>query len=398
MAPRRKCVFNADLQQKYPFLLVGATNSDIICDICKSKFNIGAGGKGDIERHLETDKHKKALNARSKTTTVSNFFPSTVNYTTAACEGVWAYHVVNSNHSFKSSDCASKIFRTCFEMKLFHCARTKCQAIVTNVFAPFVRDEIRKDLAKVNYLTLSTDASNHGNVKMFPVLARYFVPTRGIRVKILELSSEPGETSEIIANLIKKTANEFAIEDKVAAFCGDNATTNFGSVERGGQNNVFYRLKQWIPSLLGIGCAAHIAHNALKSACDGLPVDIECVVVKIFSHFYIYTVRVESLKRMCEAMDGIEYKQLLGYASTRFLAMGPACGRILELFDALKAYFQSLPKGEAFIKAFFDNPFSKLWLIFVKDQVSSNLTVYLVNNSFSIESFTRRRITSEKPC
>lgn len=129
-------------------------------------------------------------------------------------------------------------------------------------------------------------------------------------------------------------------------------------------------MKQWKPSLIGVGCAAHIVHNALKSACDTLPIDIECIVVKLFSHFYIYTVRVEKLKSICEQMDGVEYSKLLGYAKTRFLALGPAIGKILNIFDALRDYFLGLRKGEVLIKSFFENPLGKLWLLFVKEQVS----------------------------
>lgn len=92
--------------------------------------------------------------------------------------------------------------------------------------------------------------------------------------------------------------------------------------------------------------------------------------MKIFSHFYIYTVRVEKLKSMCAEIDGVEYSQLLGYAKTRFLALGPAIGKILNLFDVLKSYFLGSKKGELLIKSFFNHPLSKLWLLFVKEQVS----------------------------
>lgn len=367
---RRKCVFNSDLQKKYKFMKKGNTDSDVICEICGSTISIAAAGKTEIEKHLAAAKHKKALNARSKTRTVNNFFASTKDYTISACEGVWSYHVIKANHSFRSSDCASKVFRTCFEMRMFHCARTKCEAIVVNVFAPFVVEEIKKELVCVNYVTISTDASNRGNVKMLPVLVRYFIPTIGVHVKIIEFSSEKGETSLIIADLLKKTADKFDIKDKVVAFCADNCPTNFGSCERRGENNVYYHLKQWKPSLIGVGCAAHIVHSALKSACDALPIDIECIVVKIFSHFYIYTVRVEKLKSMCAEIDGVEYSQLLGYAKTRFLALGTAIGKILNLFDVLKSYFLGSKKGELLIKSFFNHPLSKLWLTFVKEQVS----------------------------
>lgn len=198
------------------------------------------------------------LNAKSQSHKVTSYFASSKDYTIAACEGVWTYHFIKASHSFRSSDCASKIFRTCFEMKMFHCARTKCESIATNVLAPFALDAIKMEMATVNYINIATDASNHGNIKMLPVLARYFIPTIGVRVKVLEFSFEKGETSIMIANLLKRTAEKLEIKSKVVSFCGDNCATNFGSDERGGENNVYYHLQQWKQHLIGTGCAAHV--------------------------------------------------------------------------------------------------------------------------------------------
>lgn len=391
--PRRMCVFNADLQKKFPFIRKGESNSDVICQKCNATFNIGSAGKSEIERHLNSIKHKKALNAASQSSSLNKYFGSTLDLTMAACEGVWAYHVIKANHSFKSSDCASKIFRMCFSMNKFHCAHTKCEAIATTVFAPFARDELKKDLSDRKFLTVLTDASNKGSVKMMPVLVRYFIPTIGVRVKMLNLTSQKGETSLIISDLIKSTAEKLEIGEKIVGFCADNCPTNFGSSERGGCNNVFYRLRQWRPSLIGIGCAAHIVHNALKASCDELPFDIECLVVKIYSHFYIYTVRVEALKEICD-MDNVEYAKLLGYGKTRFLALGPAIGSILKVFEALRTYFLELRRCPTIIKNFFRNPLSKLWLLFVKDQVSFYILLYIEIHFKIFVRFNYRLITS----
>lgn len=284
-------------------------------------------------------------------------------------EGVWAYHVINANNSFKSSDCAAKIFKTCFKLEKFSCSQKKCQAIVTGVFAPYTKQLILKDLNNCNYVSITTDASNHGSIKIFPVLVRYFIPTVGVRIRVLDVSSQPGEKSEIIAKLIWSVVQEYGLDIKVVAFCGDNAKVNFGGITRGGSNNVLSRLKERFPHLIGIGCTAHIAHNSLKHACDAIPFDVEYIVVKIYSHFYIYTVRVEALKAFCDEAD-VEYLKLLGYAKTRFLALGPAIKRILKLFDALKLYFLQLKKGEEVLKKFFKALDSTFWLHFVLEQVN----------------------------
>ena len=84
----------------------------------------------------------------------------------------------------------------------------------------------------------------------------------------------------------------------------------------------------------------HTLYSAVQAASDCLPIDIEAVVAKIYSYFYIYTVRVEELKEFCDFVE-IEYKQLLGYSKTRWLALMPAVERILKLFLGLRSYFQS---------------------------------------------------------
>lgn len=383
MAPvRRKCTFNAELARNYPFIKKNNSDSDVLCNTCGSMFNICNGGKTDIDKHVKSWKHKNALSSKSNVRPVTAYFASATDYTITACEGVWAYHIIKENHSFKSSDCASKVFRTCFEMHKFHCARTKCEAIAKNVFAPFARNELKNEIEKVQFVTVSSDASNHGNVKLMPVVIRFFIPTIGVKVKLLEFSSQRGETSEVIAQMIIETAEKHNIKQKIIGFCADNCRTNFGSRGRGGENNVFYRLLQWKPHLLGVGCAAHIVHNSLKHACDCLPLDIECAIVKIYSHFYINTVRIEELKDICDDIE-IEYSRLLGYSKTRFLALAPAIGRVLKMFQPLQQYFLENRRCPTILRTFFVSPFSKLWLLFVKDQVNID-EGYLISNPFLI--------------
>lgn len=366
---RRKCVFNDELAKTYPFIKKTTSNSDVHCNTCNSDFNIANSGKKAIEKHLLVAKHIKALQSVSSSRPLTEYLPSSLDLTMARCEGVWTYHVIKANYSFKSSDCASKIFRTCFELRKFHCAKTKCEAIATNVLAPYSFEQLQTDLSNVNYVSISTDASNHGNVKLMPVVVRYFLPTVGVKVKMLEFTSQSGETSEIIADLIIATAGRNDLMDKLVGFCGDNCVTNFGSRDRGGENNVYFRLKQWKPSLIGIGCAAHIVHNSIKYACEFLPIDMEVIVVKIFSRFYRNTVQVEVLKTLCNEFDDVEYSKLLGYAKTRFLALAPAIRSILNLFEPLKKYFLEMRRCPTVLKTFFESPLAKTWLLFLKEQV-----------------------------
>lgn len=382
-----KCVFNSDLKEKYLFLETTKSESIVQCKKCKSEFSIASGGNADIVRHLKTDRHSSALKAASSSKPIQAFFTSKFNAELTAIEAVWAYHVVNANHSFKSSDCATKIIRTCFKVKSFACSQTKCQAIVVNVLAPRFKEMVQEDLNKCHYVTIYTDASNHGNVKLFPVLVRYFIPTTGVHVKVLDVKSLGGETGEMIEALLSNVADEYGLKKKIVAFCGDNAPTNFGGITRGGDKNVFSRMQKWLPHLIGIGCVAHIVHNALKEASESLPIDMEWIVVKTYSYFYRNTTHIEALKSICVGIN-IDFNELLGYAKTRFLALGPAVKRILQLFDALKEVFNGINNRKyAKLRDFYNDPSSNFWLRFGLEQV----LIEILRNNFS---FLIRKLTN----
>lgn len=107
---------------------------------------------------------------------------------------------------------------------------------------------------------------------------------------MLEFDSLKGETSEIIVQYIKTTVEKNNMDiGKCVAFCAHNANVNFGGVNFGGTNNVYARLKQLKssnPTLMAIGCPAHIVHNASKHACGQLSYDAEAIVCKILCvHF-----------------------------------------------------------------------------------------------------------------
>ncbi|XP_065650651.1 uncharacterized protein LOC136078775 [Hydra vulgaris] len=88
---------------------------------------------------------------------------------------------------------------------------------------------------------------------------------------------------------------------------------------------------------------AHIAHNASNAGCDTLDIDIEAIVVKIYKHLNIYTVKTEKFKQFCDEVDSY-YKPLLNHLSTRFLTLQPAIFRLIDFYNPLKDYFALLTK------------------------------------------------------
>lgn len=114
---------------------------------------------------------------------------------------------------------------------------------------------------------------------------------------------------------------------------------------------------------------------------DGLPIEIEAVVVKIYKYFHIYTIRVTQLKEFCEFAD-VEYKKLVQHGSTRFLSLLPAVERILNIFEGLKSYFLAQENCPRAMRDFFENDTGELYFWFVHGQLNNfNKTVLLMEKS-----------------
>jgi hypothetical protein len=105
-------------------------------------------------------------------------------------------------------------------------------------------------------------------------------------------------------------------------------------------------------NIQGIGCAAHILHNALQTSADILPIDVEAIVNKIVQYFHIYMVRVGELKEFCDFAN-VEYKQVLGSVKPRWLSLQPAITRVISMFPALKSYFLSQEKCPTMLRKYY---------------------------------------------
>lgn len=121
-------------------------------------------------------------------------------------------------------------------------------------------------------------------------ISKILYTKKGVHVQILETKQLPGETSVIISEYIQETIDFYNINDKLIAFCADNTNCNFGGAARRGKNNVFTKMQGTTENILiGVNCAAHILNNCIQIAVECLLIDVETVVVKIYSYFYIYS-------------------------------------------------------------------------------------------------------------
>ncbi|OAF68230.1 hypothetical protein A3Q56_04020 [Intoshia linei] len=122
--------------------------------------------------------------------------------------------------------------------------------------------------------------------------------------------------------------NDWVVQYK-CIISADNTNGNFGGINQAGTNNVLSRLNQFFDAkLIATGCNAHILNNAIKNASNLLQIDLKKIIINIYFHFHTYTSRTLILKKICQDLE-IEYKPLLWYSATRWLALAPSLNRII---------------------------------------------------------------------
>ncbi|KYN16070.1 hypothetical protein ALC57_11679 [Trachymyrmex cornetzi] len=111
--------------------------------------------------------------------------------------------------SFISLDCSMNFIKLLSQdshiAKTTTCNRTKATAIMKNVLSPLAKRKMMNKFKEVSFVSVSCDTSNHGSIKLLPILIQYYhVHNRGITTKILEILEITDETSDTITDVIQR--------------------------------------------------------------------------------------------------------------------------------------------------------------------------------------------------
>lgn len=222
-----------------------------ICDQGKAKkaiVTVSFKGKSAFTDHLNTEKHKIAIETLNKNSSLEKFWVfQPEDQKVIAAEATLAYHNAVHKSPFRAVDCTHKLLPKLFpDSKIatkISCGRTKTEAILKGVLSEYSLELHTKQLENVYFLSVGTDGSNHGSLKMFPVIVRYFDMKKGILHFLIEFKALPNEKAKTIADYVQDATKSRSIEKQVIAFSADNTNTNFGGMKRNEGDNIFSKLK-----------------------------------------------------------------------------------------------------------------------------------------------------------
>jgi hypothetical protein len=160
--------------------------SQVTCIACNQQFSVHYRGKADVDNHIKTQKHQNnmktfRINQQLITKTMK---PSKEKEEVCAAEAVLVYHGVKHGHSYLSQQCTANVCKVIFSSSSvacnLSCARTKSTFIALNVLAPYFTNDLIHELKQSFFYSLMYDASNKGNIKVFPFCVQFLSRT-GVR-------------------------------------------------------------------------------------------------------------------------------------------------------------------------------------------------------------------------
>jgi hypothetical protein len=317
------------------------------CKLCKTNITVKYEGFLAIKKHSQRNEHLNNVKLGKVNNAINNFLitkNSTEEENVTIAEVSFVYHSIRHHHSYLSSECGMKLVHKLFPdsniCKKVHCARTKSEAIAEYVLSPFSIENHLQNLSDKKF-SIATDASNKGNIKLFPVCIQYFSISEGIKNFVIDFYEDSNESSFNIYSNIKKIMISHNLKfENIISYAADNASVNYGI-----HNSVFKNFNSENRFIVKANCNCHVLHNAAKYGLMKLPLDIENLVIKIYNHFSVSSKRFETLKTVYEFTE-TNYLTLLKHVPTRWLTLYKAIDRLITNLEPIKLYFCGVDLGD----------------------------------------------------
>lgn len=343
--------------------------------------------------HMATKKHTDATSILSSSNQSHILFArQKCNREVSRAEGRLAL-LVAKHTSINVVDHVTDTIKECFGgssnvASSIQLGRSKCSAIIKNVWHPQFKKMLRNDVHGA-YSLIVDESTDVGDQKYLGIVLKYFsVSRKTVLGSFLKLQPLEGGDATSIVNGIKTVLGEFGLDIQNCVGIGtDNA-----SVMVSRENGVYGKLKREIKHLVLVPCVCHSLQLAISEACKKfLPAKLEFLVAETFCWFSRSTARQQQYKRIFNLInEGRNPKKIVRACQTRWLSVEPAVGEILAQWVELELHFQLAKTADNCYTAnelheIYKNTTLKSYLIFVHPHLQA---VQRVNKLFQGSSTT----------
>ncbi|XP_036347165.1 uncharacterized protein LOC118756513, partial [Rhagoletis pomonella] len=336
------------------------------------------GNMFHIDRHANSDLHKKNANIAKATLKISSFTkPNSeemeLSRSAKAMEIRLCMFVAEHNLPFTALDHLAKCIKTVKDSRIISnlsINRHKGQNIIKSVTGPENCRQI-SEITKQQYYSVIIDESTDISMdKNLAVIIRVF--TNKCRDRFLDFVQVSDSSSAGIFNALLKVLNDHDIPlSNLLGFTADNC-----GVMMGKRNGVQAKLKEICPKIFVIGDVCHNLNLSSEAAASVLPQEIEKLIRSINHHFCHSASRKIEFEKFQEDFGSAVHK-ILRFSSTRWLSRQIVVERILEQWSTLQYYF-----GLCNFEAGFGNESNKFIASTLSD---SNIKLYFYFLSYVLK-------------
>lgn len=221
----------------------------------------------------------------------------------------------------------------------FALKRKKCTALLRQL-GNFLGDRLASKLKDNIFSVIIDETTDCSLEKACAVVVRYFDKARNvIQTAMLDIlnayeGQEGGSSREALFKKIIHCLNSYGIP--LLGFAADGASNMMGAY-----NSVTSRLKQDMPGISILKCVSHSIHLCSSEAAKTLPRACENLVRNVYNFFAHSAKRKYEFKEYQVFREAKPHK-LLHPCVTRWLSLHNALARIIEQWQSLKLYFNTI--------------------------------------------------------
>ncbi|KAM4581644.1 uncharacterized protein V3H82_005782 [Fundulus diaphanus] len=370
--------FNPKWEEQWPCITAGSTPFHFWCTVCRRELECRHSGRADVVRHFKRDYHIKKLQFYEKLFGSSLKLKMAVmpqmeemdklEAQTRRAEVKVAVTLVQHDIPLAFSDHLSPLFKHCFpDSKIaskYSSARTKTTAIINKCVAPYLMNEMARNLTKQPF-SLAIEGSNIiGKEKMKPLTVKLWSP-KGVVKNFLNMGVTMAGTST--ADSICRKINE-ALQSYFIPWTNCIAlSVEDHKVDLGSENVGKIKLLDQNPAVYVLGWPCHIVHDNARAASlayyqeSGFDVEDMCADLGLW--FRSNTNHPDDFRVFCDA----QHMELLQSVSIKWLSLELAVNHVLRLYKRLKIYFKSTDEKQARgvrLRARFEAPMTEVHLLF----------------------------------
>ncbi|XP_031338145.1 uncharacterized protein LOC116167034 isoform X2 [Photinus pyralis] len=306
--------------------------------------------RGDLIRHATTSKHKSNMSKINNHCSLRNFGVVVCTDQIKRKELILASFIANHT-SIRSIDHLSEILNKFCEhqnkpsssaasnVDTLHLHKTKCAALIRNVIAPSLLNELVEDLSNSPFSIIVDESTDVSTDKLLCINIKYYsVKSNAIKLQFLTFVSVTKTTAEDLYNAVTDylLANKFHLQNLLGI--GTDGANNMC-----GEHNSLYTLLKKnlnLNNLVLVKCICHSLHLCTSKASEVFSDEIDFLLRETYSWFRHSALRLSKYKEIYSLINlDSKFTKFVQLSSTRWLSRYKAVQKILSQYLELETFF-----------------------------------------------------------